>query len=150
MEGNPQSPKIHELFDVEPEPGLSDLVSPSPDYGALIRATEFNGLMIMPGGSDARNKPDVFESEIFRSRLDALKQRFDYVIVDGHAVFGSSDPTHIAPIFDGIIFVVECEKTKWEVLQQAKERILNAGGKILGVILNKRKYYIPERLYGKT
>lgn len=149
IDGNLHSPKIHELFGVDPAPGLSDLVLSKFDYNDVIRKTGIESLIIMPCGADSINKIDVFESGMLKVKLDSLKQRFDYTIFDGHAVFGSSDPTHIAKFFDGIIFVVECEKTKWEVVQQAKEKILNAGGNILGVVLNKRKYYIPQKLYGK-
>jgi hypothetical protein len=45
--------------------------------------------------------------------------------------------------------VAECEKTKWEILDLAKAKITNVNGKILGVVLNKRQYYIPAGLYGK-
>jgi capsular exopolysaccharide synthesis family protein len=149
IDGNLHSPMIHELFSVEPAPGLADLLLFAMDFTNIIRDTEFERFVIMPCGSDVFNKLEVFESEVFKKKLTSLRQSFDYIIVDGHAVFGSSDPAHIAGYFDGIIFVVESEKTKWEVLQSAKEKISNAGGNILGVVLNKRKYPIPEKLYEK-
>jgi capsular exopolysaccharide synthesis family protein len=149
IDGNLYSPMIHELFNVEPAPGLTDLLLFAMDTTNVIRSTEFAHFAIMPCGSDVFNKFEIFESEVFRKKLTSLRQTFDYIIVDGHAVFGSSDPAHIAGYFDGIIFVVESERTKWEVLQEARQKISNAGGNILGVILNKRKYHIPEKLYGR-
>lgn len=149
IDGNLHSPAIHGLFGVEPAPGLTDLLSLTADLSQATRDTEFERVVVMPSGTDVANKLEILESEEFRNKLTSLKQDFDYIIVDGHSVFGSSDPTHIGSYFDGIVFVIECEKTKWEVVQAAQERITNAGGRILGVILNKRRYHIPERIYGK-
>jgi len=48
---------------------------------------------------------------------------------------------------DGVVLVILSEKTRKQVAQKAKREIEEAGGHILGVVLNKRKYYIPKWLY---
>jgi|WetSurSiteA1Bulk_404760.scaffolds.fasta_scaffold38098_2 protein-tyrosine kinase len=149
IEGNMSSPRIHELFNIDTVPGLSDLLISRSNLNEIMRKTEFKNLTIIPSGSDISKKLDVFETEKLQDLIGSLKKDFDYVIVDGQSVSGSSDVSIISKYFDGIVFVVECEKTRWEVLQQSKEKIKGVGGKILGVVLNKRIYYIPEKLYGK-
>ena len=149
IEGNMSSPRIHELFNIDTVPGLSDLLISRSNLNEIMRKTEFKNLTIIPSGSDISKKLDVFETERLQDLIGSLKKDFDYVIVDGQSVSGSSDVSIISKYFDGIVFVVECEKTRWEVLQQSKEKIKGVGGKILGVVLNKRIYYIPEKLYGK-
>ena len=149
IEGNMSAPRIHELFNIDTVPGLSDLLISRSNLNDIMRKTEFNNLTIIPSGSDISKKLDVFEAERLQDLIGSLKKDFDYVIVDGQSVSGSSDVSIISKYFDGIIFVVECEKTRWEVLQQSKEKITGVGGKILGVVLNKRIYYIPQKVYGK-
>jgi protein-tyrosine kinase len=149
IEGNMSSPRIHELFNIDTVPGLSDLLISRSNLNEIMRKTEFKNLTIIPSGSDISKKLDVFETERLQDLIGSLKKDFDYVIVDGQSVSGSSDVSIISKYFDGIVFVVECEKTRWEVLQQSKEKIKGVGGNILGVVLNKRIYYIPEKLYGK-
>jgi len=51
---------------------------------------------------------------------------------------------------DGVVLVAECEQTKWEILALCKEKLGRLGGQVLGVILNKRQFYIPGALYGKV
>jgi Mrp family chromosome partitioning ATPase len=46
-----------------------------------------------------------------------------------------------------VILVVESGKTRRQVALTAKRKLEGAGGKILGVVLNKRRYYIPEFVY---
>jgi protein-tyrosine kinase len=149
VDGNLQSPKIHELFNVGPFPGLSELLTLKAEIKEVARGTDFGNLVIIPHGSDAYKKLDSFESETFKDKLNYMRQNSDYVIFDAQSVSGTSDVPVISKYFDGIILVVECEKTRWEVLQQAKEKIISIGGNILGVVLNKRIYYIPVKLYGK-
>jgi protein-tyrosine kinase len=149
IEGNISSPRIHEMFNVDNVPGLSDLLTSRANLSEIMRPTEFKNLTIITAGSDISKKLDVFETETLQNLIVSLKKDFDYVIVDGQSVSGSSDVSIISKYFDGVVFVVECEKTRWEVLQQSKEKIKGVGGKILGVVLNKRVYYIPQKVYGK-
>jgi protein-tyrosine kinase len=149
VDGNLQSPRIHELFNVGPFPGLSELLTLKAEIKEVATGTDFGNLVIIPHGSDDYKKLDSFDSETFKDKLNYMKQNSDYVIFDAQSVSGTSDVPLISKYFDGIILVVECEKTRWEVLQQAKEKIISIGGNILGVVLNKRIYYIPVKLYGK-
>jgi Mrp family chromosome partitioning ATPase len=87
--------------------------------------------------------------EALAKALAGWKEKFDYVVFDGDSAMASSEAVILAKQFDGVVFVVECEKTKWEVLELAKEKITNVGGNILGVVLNRRRFYIPRGLYGK-
>jgi Mrp family chromosome partitioning ATPase len=47
------------------------------------------------------------------------------------------------------VVTLECEKTKWEVAQMTVEKIMNAGGSVTGIILNRRKFYVPRAVYNK-
>ena len=76
-----------------------------------------------------------------------LKREYSIVIFDGPALQDDKGGTQIARIMDGVILVVEAENTRWEVAQHAKERLLEAGANILGVVLNKRRFYIPDWLH---
>jgi uncharacterized protein involved in exopolysaccharide biosynthesis/Mrp family chromosome partitioning ATPase len=51
---------------------------------------------------------------------------------------------------DGTLIVVESERTKREVVDRARRRIEDAGGKVLGIVLNKRRFYIPRWLYSRS
>ena len=148
VDGNFTSPKIHDLYNVSLDPGFSDLLSSRASVEEAVRSTEDERLAILPHGASAGSFLDLYRSQAFEQQFTSLVGNFDYVIYDGHSILGRSDASMIARHFDGVVLVVECEKTRWEVAQMAKERISKAGGDILGVVMNKRKYYIPQALYG--
>jgi Mrp family chromosome partitioning ATPase len=48
---------------------------------------------------------------------------------------------------DGVILVVQAETTRPAVVAHAKGQIEQAGGNVLGAVLNRRGDYIPDFLY---
>lgn len=78
---------------------------------------------------------------------DRLRERFELVVVDCPAV-GSGDYLELAPgAADGVILVVQAETTRPAVITHAKAQIEQAGGRVLGAVLNRRGDYIPDFLY---
>lgn len=91
--------------------------------------------------------PVLFSSSHIGRFIDNLKQQFDLILVDSSPMSLSPDAVAIASKVDGVILVVEAEKTRWPVVESVKETLIKAGGNILGVILNKQRYYIPSFIY---
>jgi succinoglycan biosynthesis transport protein ExoP len=48
---------------------------------------------------------------------------------------------------DGIILVVEAERTRSMVLKTTVKTLQEAGGHILGIVFNKRRHHIPHPFY---
>lgn len=148
VDGNFQSPMLHHVFSVDKSPGLSDLLSNRDAVTKLIKPTRFDKIKVLTSGS---GKNGGFEAVLgepqFREQWELLRNGFDYVVCDGPSLSGGSQAALMAPFFDGVIIVVECEKTRWEILRSAQEKLKSSGAQILGVILNKRKYYIPGVIY---
>lgn len=76
-----------------------------------------------------------------------LRTLFDLVLVDSSPASASPDSIALGSFCDGVILVIEAEKTSWRVAENARDRIVKNGGRILGIAFNKRRYYIPEGLY---
>ena len=76
-----------------------------------------------------------------------MKLEFDLILIDSPSGDVSTDAFSISPKVDGVILIVEAKNTRWQIAYDVKERIIKHGGNVLGVILNKRKYYIPEFIY---
>ncbi len=149
IDGNLRSPVIHKIFNTEREPGLADLCSTNMEYFEVLKATESEYLTLIPCGSRVKNSIDILGSSAFREKLLSLRPWYDYIVFDSPSVLESSDVAIVARYFDGVILVIECEKTRREVVESATEQLNKVDSYILGVVLNKRQYYIPKTLYGK-
>ena len=149
IDGNPRSPKLHEMFGVKSSPGFTDYLFSDMSSSEVNQKTAYNNLNIITFGTTPSTRSNIFSDSAHVDKLKAIAEEYDYVIFDGNSIMGSSDSSIMAPFFDGVVIVVECEKTRYQIVQPVIEKIQKVGGNILGVVLNKRKYYIPRMLHGK-
>ncbi len=78
---------------------------------------------------------------------ERLREGHDLIVVDAPSVARSPDGLALAGQVDGVVLVVEANATRWPVAARTKESIVRSGGKVLGVVFNKRRHYIPVFLY---
>jgi len=88
-----------------------------------------------------------FQSPRFDEVLQSMRENFDYVILDAPPVTLFSETRTLCKMFDGIILVLEFEQTRKQVALKAKQELEDAGGNLLGIVINRRKYYIPQWIY---
>jgi len=79
--------------------------------------------------------------------LKELRGEFDLILIDSPAVISCPEWLLLAPKVDGVVLVVEAGKTRWQTVNKVKESISAQNGNILGVVLNKRRYPIPDFIY---
>jgi hypothetical protein len=79
--------------------------------------------------------------------VQQLRARSQFVVIDCPALSASSDCISLASLVDGFVLVVEADRTKKSQIANAQCRIEAAGGKILGLVLNKRRYPVPDSIY---
>ena len=101
----------------------------------------------LPRATLSSSTPELFNSPRFDGFWTNLKLNFDLVLIDSPPLTVSPDGLAMASKVDGVILVVEAEKTKWRTARYVKEQIERVGGNILGVVFNKRRYYIPQSIY---
>lgn len=82
-----------------------------------------------------------------RDCIDLLRREFDYALIDCPCLKESGDLLSVAPFVDGVILVIEANRTRREQIQRAERMIETARGKLLGHVLNKRTYVVPGWIY---
>jgi protein-tyrosine kinase len=120
----------------------------SPEPAAVLHAGRRMGphgsISVLPVESATADSPElVLLAEI----KDKLARTFDYILIDAPAVADVSWSPSIGAMTDGVILVVEAERTRWPVALNAKQEFEGSGAKVVGVFLNKRRFYIPPRIY---
>jgi protein-tyrosine kinase len=76
-----------------------------------------------------------------------LRTQWDLVVLDSPPAALSPESLAMVGRVDGVVLIVEAETTRWPVAARAKESIVRSGGRVLGVVLNKRRHYIPAFIY---
>jgi Mrp family chromosome partitioning ATPase len=81
------------------------------------------------------------------ARLKRLRAEFDCVLIDCSPLETSSDVSRVASLVDGVVIMLEAGRTRKAQVERAVSSITSAGGRCLGLVLNKREYPIPRWLY---
>jgi protein-tyrosine kinase len=106
-----------------------------------------SNLYVLPRGTKCSMPLSLFQSAAFDDFLKSVRQRFQHIVIDAPPLQGFPESLVLSRKADGVILVVESERTRKRTALWAKRQIEAAGGKLLGVVLNKRKYNIPNWLY---
>jgi hypothetical protein len=85
--------------------------------------------------------------EDWRSKVTKLRARYRYSIIDCPSLSADSDALSLAPHMDGIVIVVAANETHKAQVANAERQIQMVNGKVLGYLLNKRKYMVPDWLF---
>jgi Mrp family chromosome partitioning ATPase len=84
---------------------------------------------------------------VLAQQLDAFFQKvrseFTLIVLDSMAIDGSTDALMMSRKVDGVVLVIEAERTSQSAAETACHRIVRAGGRIIGLVLNKRKHHLP-------
>lgn len=111
-----------------------------------IFPTAHPNLSVSPLSPRAPWLPSVFNADAVAQAFARLRSQFDTVLLDSSPVLRPGTMA-LSSQADGVVLVIEAEKTRWPVAMQAKRRIEGSGGTVLGVVLNKRRYHIPTTVY---
>ena len=142
-----REPVLHQFFGIEQIPGTTELLSGRLSLTEVMRRTPLDGLLVIPGGSAVSNPFLAHELDTLCDVTDVMKAFADWIIFSCPSVNTYNDAVALSGMVDGVVLVVQGEKTRWEVAQAAKDRLLQAGANILGVVLNDRRHHIPGWIY---
>ncbi len=134
------------FFDIERSSGWLDALKGEGLTGDLFHRVGESTLFVSPSCNSAGYTPEMFDSR-FDSMCQNLRKDFDMVLIDSAPITISPNGLAIASKVDGVILVIEAEKTRYQTAKQVRDNISRVGGNILGVILNKRRFYIPQYIY---
>jgi succinoglycan biosynthesis transport protein ExoP len=135
-------PSCHSLMNEANHVGLSDLLTGQIQLDEAIRATTIEHLFLLTAGSAVPNPAELLTSNVMRETLDALRYRFDMVLIDTAPLMLASDTCAMVTMVDGVVLVVGADTPKRNT-QRAYQRLQYVGAKILGVVLNRVDIYAP-------
>ncbi|MGL5434746.1 MAG: polysaccharide biosynthesis tyrosine autokinase [Lachnospiraceae bacterium] len=134
--------------------GLSDFLSGQKPLEKILYQMKTPNLCLIPTGKFPPNPTELLANERFAELIRALRQEFDYIIVDTPPLGNVIDAAVAAKICDGSILVVPSDYYRYSEVVSVKEQLYSANKNILGVVLNhfniKRNGHNQGGYYGKN
>lgn len=143
LEANVRTPCFGIMLPLSTAAGLTDFAAGRAAPEALLTRLDDLNVSVIAAGSAPSPTVSV---EVVDTLLARLQTQFDFVIIDGPPVNSYADASVIATKVDGVILVVEADRTPVAEAEAAKRQLDKIGARILGVVLNRRRSYIPAFL----
>jgi Mrp family chromosome partitioning ATPase len=123
--------------------GLAEVLAKEVSAADAIVPTASSRLSLLVRG---RTPIDLTHSRwlhLFDETMADLQAEYDYCLLDGGSLHSSPESLLLASHVDGTVLVVEAERTGIDVARKATGQLQRAGARLLGVVLNRRRDYVP-------
>lgn len=143
-----RKPTIHKKIGLPNSGGMTNLLIQKKQIDECIMETDVQNLYVITSGPIPPNPAELLGSNRMKALIKEFENVFDITLIDAPPVLAVTDAQVLSRICNGTILNTAYGQTEKEAIIKAKESLLGAGGKILGVVLNK----IPinsSKTYGK-
>ncbi|MCZ6766687.1 MAG: CpsD/CapB family tyrosine-protein kinase [bacterium] len=147
VEMNARNPAFASEFSMNGDRGVTDYFTSRTELTSLVQPLEGINLDVLHIGTPEPTTIQVNLSKVFPRFMAEARRHYDTVIIDAPSIINFPETPAMAPHVSGVVLVVHTRKTKREVVQRAMDAIRNFDGRILGVVLNRKRYYIPNFIY---
>jgi capsular exopolysaccharide synthesis family protein len=129
-------PRLHRLFGLRAELGLTSVIVGECGPQEAVLPTEVPHLSVLPCGPRPTNPAELLTSPKFEELLNELRGRYDFVLVDSPPLLAVTDPCVVAARADGVLLTIRVSKNGRPAAERAKEMLAGLGANILGVVVN--------------
>ena len=141
IEGDLRRRTLASRMNLHAKYGMYSVVSGSVALQQAVVPTRTKGFYFLDVERGIPNPSDLFASEKFEDFLDIASASFDYVLIDTPPIQAFIDAAVLSTKVDATFMVVREGFAKRDQIEDSYKQLLNAGGRIEGVIMNdcKRK-----------
>jgi|GEM_PF-1078365 len=128
----------HEIFGVDNQMGLTNLLVGNADLESGIQDTHIPNLrLISCGPAIPPNPVELLKSQRMSHILSELRQVCDVLLCDSPPVLPVADALILASKLDGVLLVTDLNRTPREVIRQAREQLSRLDVPLLGLVCNR-------------
>lgn len=129
-------PKLARLMQMNSAVGLSNLILNPKLINNAILPTHVKGLDVILAGDIPPNPSELLGSPRMERILAQLREKYDFIFLDSPPVNMVTDAVVLAPLSDGVLFLVRANRSERGAVIHAVEQLEYAKTKILGFVLN--------------
>ncbi len=134
-----RKPVLHKYFELDNRSGLTNLLVQDLKLEAATYATELEGLFVIPSGPIPPNPSELLGSSKMIELLEKVVERYDVVLLDAPPIIAVTDAVLLAPMVDNVLLVLRAGESRVDLAREARDRLVKAGARSVGVVLNEAK-----------
>ena len=153
-------PVQHKMVGLNNRTGLVNVLTGEMKAEEVIQESGVPNLWMMPSGRLRRGSMGIMNAPRLRAAINAVKDQYDFILLDSPPILGVTDAAILAGEADGVLLVVQYRKYPKIISLRAKRMIENAGGRLMGSVLNNINimrddyyyyyHYTTKKYYGSS
>jgi capsular exopolysaccharide synthesis family protein len=149
VEANFRSPGLPAMLGTTNYRGLTNALMEEGPLRSFIKPAYNESLWLLSSGPLSASSSNLLSSEAMKRLSAEMRKEFDFVIVDAPPLTRYADAIALGHLSDGMVLVIEANSTRREAALLAVENLRSGRIPILGAVLNKRTFPIPEKVYSR-
>ena len=143
VEANLRTPALQRSLPTAAEAGLVDFLQGRQPVESIVTRVDSTNFSVVSAGRITNGAAQTLDFELLGEMLARLRPEYDFVVLDSPPVNQYADASVLASKVDGVILVIEADRTPLAEAEAAKRQLERVGARILGVVLNRKRSYIP-------
>ncbi|MBE6534703.1 MAG: CpsD/CapB family tyrosine-protein kinase, partial [Ruminococcaceae bacterium] len=139
IDGDLRIPSVAKKLQIPSTPGLTTLLMNKSTDVESFKSSLLNNWYILPAGEIPPNPSELLGSRRMEKLLAALKEQFEYIIIDLPPVNIVSDALSISKFISGMVVVIREEYTEKKELTHCMRQLSLSNVHVLGCVLNEAK-----------
>lgn len=135
-----RSPKMHFLFGLENNGGLSSLLTAKNWDDKTIAKTVYRNidlnLDLLTSGPQVPNPSNLFSSSEMRALIERFSSEYSHIIIDSPPILYFADSVILANTVDAVVIMARANVSSREILSKAKKVLLDVRANIVGIVMN--------------
>lgn len=147
-------PRLHQLAEIDQEPGLSDALIGEVPFSQIVRKGPVPNMFVVTAGTIPPNPSELLTTEKMNEFSRQLHETVDIIIYDAPPVMSVADPLILSQVAKNVVIMVKMGETSKRMAQSVIKQFHELDVKIVGTVLNevglgKGRYYGKYGRYSK-
>ncbi|KPF78614.1 exopolysaccharide biosynthesis protein [Novosphingobium sp. AAP93] len=133
-------PALHRtipMLNGENELGVTSILTAQSTVEEALRDTDVDHLKIITSGPIPPSPTELISSKRMTQLIEELSEKFDLVLLDSPPVLGLADSPLMAALVDGVVIVIQSDRSRRGSLKASLRRLRSMRTNILGAALTK-------------
>ncbi|MBK9332855.1 MAG: polysaccharide biosynthesis tyrosine autokinase [Ignavibacteria bacterium] len=132
-----RKPRVHNVFEIDRFPGLSDYLFSNATLEEITRQTKLENLDVITSGTIPPNPSELLASKQMKDFLEKMKLKYDFIVIDSPPYISVTDAEILFRIADGTILVLKAGSTPSDAFYRTSEKLTSLDPhNFLGVVFN--------------
>jgi capsular exopolysaccharide synthesis family protein len=137
IDADTREARAHSVFNLRKTPGLTNFLKGEINTDAILLNSGIQNLTVVPAGDPVSNPSELLSQVKMAELMKSLKEKFDKVIIDTPPVLNIADEFVLASLADGVVLVIDSEKSDERVLRRVVNEFRQMNETLLGGIINQ-------------